>query len=115
MRMEREFKHTPGPWTVHEQVQKLPGGETVKDFHVFAGQDFICTSWPPESVLFALKHPDQSEVDKITEANAKLIAAAPELLEALKTLVEKCLNSDGYNQKIDELFQAQQAINKATS
>lgn len=37
-----------------------------------------------------------------------------DLLEALKNLVEKCLHTDGYNQKIDELFQAQQAIKKAT-
>lgn len=36
------------------------------------------------------------------------------LLEALQGLVEKCLNSDGYAQKYTELFNAQQAINKAT-
>ena len=66
------------------------------------------------------------------EANAQLIAEAGTvanetgktprqladdnkvLLEALNQLVEKCLQSDGYNQKIDELYNAQQAIKKVT-
>lgn len=38
-----------------------------------------------------------------------------ELLEALKNLVEKCLNTDGYSQKVDELYHAQQVIARATA
>jgi GH15 family glucan-1,4-alpha-glucosidase len=52
-------------------------------------------------------------VAKDNDKNAKLIAAAPDLLKALEDLVEKCLHSDAYNQKVDELYNAQQAIQKA--
>lgn len=49
----------------------------------------------------------------MSEANATLIASAPDLLKALENLVEKCLHSDEYKQKVDELYNAQQAIKKA--
>ena len=38
---------------------------------------------------------------------------APDLLAALEELVHICLNTDGYNQKVNELYNAQQAIQKA--
>lgn len=44
---------------------------------------------------------------------AYLMRAAPDLLQALQELVHKCLHTDGYSQKVDELYNAQQAINKA--
>ena len=46
--------------------------------------------------------------DNKAESNARLIAAAPELLDALKNLVEKDLLKDEYH------IQARQAIAKAT-
>lgn len=45
------------------------------------------------------------------EALDKLKFQNSELLSALETLVHKCLHSDGYSQKVDELYQAQQIIN----
>jgi len=55
-------KHTEGPWTVKE---------TVGGFQIFNGA---------------------APVRVHTEANARLIAAAPELLEAAKTILA---NNDG--------------------
>lgn len=69
----KEFKGTPGPWRVSEKRGDLidirhdnngPGAMSLNLAHVVAR-----TSWLKEA-----------------EANAKLIAAAPELLEALRDL-----------------------------
>lgn len=69
----KEFKGTPGPWRVSEKRGDLidirhdnnePGAMSLNLAHVVAR-----TSWLKEA-----------------EANAKLIAAAPELLEALRYL-----------------------------
>ena len=65
--------HTPGPWVTDEAVQHAMGGERI--FKVIADR--------PYGGLIA----DVSAwwVDTQTaQANARLIAAAPELLEALK-------------------------------
>ena len=49
----------------------------------------------------------------VVQANAKLIAAAPELLEALIALVNGCL-SDSESDKVVSLRKAKQIIKKAT-
>ena len=49
----------------------------------------------------------------VVEANSKLIAAAPELLEALIALVNGCL-SDSESDKVVSLRKAKQIIKKAT-
>ena len=51
-----------------------------------------------------------------TEANARLIAAAPELLEALESLVDDCIHASGsmdYNYGEFDLKAAEAAILKA--
>lgn len=58
-----ETKHTPGPWTIVERHS----GFICSVVHE-AGPDFI------------------SVVDECTKANAQLIAAAPELLEAMQVV-----------------------------
>ena len=68
-----ETKHTPGPW----QLERLTGcdhdiGIRVTGSLVSGYAAFVRTYWP---------HPDQKAEQ---EANARLIAAAPELLEALQ-------------------------------
>lgn len=67
------MKHTPGPWSINEYGKVVgPDKETVS----INGVSMPCGFVPPQDV---------------SNANAALIAAAPELLEALKRCVE-CLN-----------------------
>jgi len=64
--------HTPGPWSWNH-------GPRDSEFDTITGPKgfFICE--------IAISHPEN-------EANARLIAAAPELLEALKIGIETMLN-----------------------
>ena len=77
-------KHTPGPWSVGEvshkkqrvDIDSLHADQTV-GHHTWRGlaRAYGCEDMPVEGTAAML-------------ANARLIAAAPELLEALKVLVE---------------------------
>ena len=65
--------HTPGPWRIGEYVKPIRYKQD--DLHVLAGQMSIVCS------MSAVNWSIDGEKDK---ANARLIAAAPDLLEALK-------------------------------
>jgi hypothetical protein len=86
-------KHTPGPWQFApgrfnaEPILGSPG--TVTD-----GEWIVCTiegvgsdSNPPDAI--------DREYEEMTLANARLIAAAPDLLAAAKEVLE------GLNERID--------------
>lgn len=82
--------HTPGPWEVrHESADPCwavvcaLGGRIVANVNSETGPDI-----PP---LVSIKMP--------TDANARLIAAAPDLLEAAKRLLE---NADDRDETHDE-------------
>jgi hypothetical protein len=62
-------KHTPGPWTALQE----PSLSRWRIGAGFAAADSV-------AAVYA------TNVDGITEANARLIAAAPELLDALRAL-----------------------------
>lgn len=67
-------KHTPAPWKVHNNIGKKSEIGIIAD----EAPCIICTmsnakEWPNEA-----------------EANARLIAAAPELLDALKAIKGMC-------------------------
>jgi hypothetical protein len=65
--MSEELKHTPRPWSV------IASNETVgNSLRIFAGNRFVGIVGNSD------EEPTQ------TESNARLIAAAPDLLEALK-------------------------------
>ena len=86
--------HTPGPWNVG--TGWIYAGAKPK------GAKFICEGLPISAEGYA---------------NAHLIAAAPELLEALRELVE-LFDPDTqslYSFARAEIEAAQEAINKATS
>jgi len=76
--------HTPGPWTAH--------GCTL-----YAGPNRIAQTWDAE--YDGLPTPEM-------EANAQLIAAAPELLEALKWALEQIADdlSPDHQESFDAAF-----------
>jgi len=64
-------KHTPGPWTIDETYALI-----VAPSHLMAGND----------IEIAACHAGRGADAK---ANAALIASAPEMLAAIKTLLDK--------------------------
>ena len=83
---------TPGPWNFH------PSDEYVNSF------DVMCE----EGYYVATTH-DGVREDKNADANARLIAAAPDLLEALK----RC-KFDSLNMTLEDREFCRAAISKAT-
>lgn len=90
--------HTPGPWTQHSHAP----------FSVWAGdiQVAACKSLDDGSYLSTNK-------SGVAEANARLIAAAPDLLDALNNFLE-CHN-EGRIPTAAALNRAEAAIDKATN
>ena len=89
-------KHTPGPWQTVVEGHRLS---------VWAeGYGFIHTHESPQVNVKALE---------IADANARLIAAAPELLEALKVIMTEFqfAERDEVTQKV--YAQAELAVAKA--
>lgn len=80
-------KHTPGPWKFEDEYVRAPGGDAVADPYCQATAE-----WGEEM-----------------EANARLISAAPELLEACKKAVS--LIDRGY--ELDARHSLNAAIAKA--
>ena len=91
-----EFKGTKGSWKL--------GGNTLDGILVSVrhpqNRD-VCTVW---------KYDDSFLENQEAEANAKLIASAPDLLEALQELVNSNPMHDGYHEK---KLKAIKAIEKA--
>lgn len=103
-----QFKGTPGPWKcLREEVNK----HYIRISSTKLGERFAVAN-----VLIPLYDDVHEREAKETRANAKLIAAAPELLEALQ-LAEKAM-VEGRNVTYPEWYgvinKARAAINKAT-
>lgn len=84
--MNTEQKHTPGPWRVGDGSfvignHPAPGITGSDDVHHYGGH-LICES--------------------VSQANARLIAAAPDLLEALKDILSgwRYIRQDAAHQSI---------------
>lgn len=100
-----ETKHTPGPWELTEH-------EDSPEYIVCGGPEekYVCTvrvhQIPREMGLY-----DEPE----RKANAKLIAAAPDLLKAL-IMIDECLRDGLEIEKDDHLHAViSDLIQKATS
>jgi hypothetical protein len=96
-------KHTLGPWYVGTEF-------TDQGRHIYASQK-VCNEegeeWNP---LIACTDDDERLID--WQANAVLIAAAPDLLEALEDLRE-AIKSRGVVSTVKALSKADAAITKA--
>lgn len=92
--------YTPGPWIVTDDVNahvirgaEQPRNERGVDF-VF--RDYVASIW-----------------GGYHEANARLIAAAPDLLAALEAMVKSWEHGISYNDARNEIGNARAAIAKA--
>lgn len=90
-------KHTAAPW---ESTASTPE-DGFECFFIHAGEGYS------QRQIATVNGPQ----DEKGEANARLIAAAPELLEALKDVLDR-VSIDDWNEKV--YYQAQVAIAKAT-
>ena len=99
-----DVKHTPGPWAVDSDGSGWYIEATPERGHSLA---FIAS---PEFQ----EEPDTSASE--AEANARLIAAAPDLLEALQWLVDILPDPDLDNDELQRTWtrRARAAIAKAT-
>lgn len=95
-------QHTPGPWSVHWAMAQ--SGDAS---HIVDGRDMA------ELSVIATVH-FHDDVEGETKANARLIAAAPDMLEAL-VKVEALLDAIKLTDYpvLDELYVVQAAIAKA--
>lgn len=80
------MKYTPGPW--------------YWDYEGLGSKDVL---------VFGKAYP----FEMTSEANMRLIAAAPDLLEALQEMLNKAYKQNWNDQYPDEVSKAQSAISKA--
>ena len=71
-------KHTPGPWHISEELDILYGSKTNPDYDNVVAD---CTQG------FSLNYVEERGKLEETKANANLIAAAPDMHEALQKML----------------------------
>jgi hypothetical protein len=99
-------KHTPGPWYVGTEFND-------QGRHIYAAQKVRHEDGDEWHPLIACTDDDERLVD--WQANAVLIAAAPDLLEVLQRLVRLIEIEDAHLANFGEVEAARAAIAKATS
>jgi hypothetical protein len=106
--IEMNAKHTSGPWYADEQgrIWRRPPSELYQNGGAIAGDK------PLAIVQFGWS--GEGEVGYPLQANAKLIAAAPELLAALKEMQRTEMFFADHPQKQAAYHNASDAIAKAT-
>ena len=105
---EKQVTHTPGPWQLScidgvEDSLMVGGGndgsDIVADIRTYEN-DISETQNSPQQMWVKKRLAELEKKEKEAHANARLIAAAPELLEMCK-LFEECMETidgnDGYD------------------
>lgn len=99
--MKKQF--TPGPWQTGQERQNQYTAHCIGIDSDSAGVSNLAEVFGDD------------KDDETMRANAALIAAAPDMYETLNALIEKCLRTADTTLMHTELYNAQQAIQKATS
>lgn len=108
----REAKYTPGPWGIQRYLN-------YEGFSIWSESSSLN---PPHKGCIVERWEDGMSEERaaVMLANARLIAAAPELVEALKAVMERAENeyhtlTDGHGKLADypEFVAARAALKKA--
>ena len=102
-------KHTPGPWHINTAGSASRGKPfKITEIYVYAPDTQDDTAICADVIDPVTQEP--------SEANARLIAAAPDLLEALQTIVKSLSDQDdeGMIEHAEPMIRARAAIQKAT-
>lgn len=97
-------QHTPGPW----KVQRI---ETAH--HGYAGWQTFAIRGPQNVCLATVGNMDRYESERIP-ANARLIAAAPEMLKIARAVLAAYEREELRGLTVDEVNEARAAIRAAT-
>jgi len=83
---QKKTNHTPGPWYIADKdtAAMLDSTWAVYAENEDGNKTVVANVWQTDSTVPHTKH------DATTEANARLIAAAPAMLAALYELVKVC-------------------------
>lgn len=92
--MTEHAKHTPGPWEARKGAGWYVARPRYREATLAVGMDYVTLVTSPSET------PWNDDVE--SEANARLIAAAPELLKALEGITEEVRNV-GYSPAIEHL------------
>jgi len=102
-------KHTQGPWSQFDD-----GGKSVHGYPY--GHEYSDTVWGPKGPGFGLIADCSNNGQRATDesiANAKLIAAAPDLLDALKAILPFTREYDVFHNDDEDLRAAWDKVNAA--
>lgn len=121
---EQQVTHTPGPWKLIH-TDKWPVIFTVESAggSVILSQDQMCHSSAYPSYAWAMcgagmgsvaECIEAARVNRLQEANLRLIAAAPDMLVALQNLLAMAERELADPEDVAEIAIAREAIAKAT-
>jgi hypothetical protein len=114
-------KHTPGPWIGANEHGKYNSDHAWSADDEDKSSSEAAPIWAGGKVIALVVYSSNRfslEAHPSIDANARLIAAAPDLLEALQDLfdadMEHVLMGDGKDDQIEAIAKARAAIAKAT-
>lgn len=103
-----EAKHTPGPWIISELNDAIDGEENILIEH----EGFPLAEVRGSNDMSCIDEDDLSTINTEVIANAKLIAAAPDLLKVVQDFMKDWETGARCQYSIYE--SAKEAIQKAT-